>query len=415
MQKDKEDKKDKQDQQKESKGREEAYAFDTQLIHGGGGKGHAENAISPPIYQTSTFYFKDTDHMEDVMSFRSDDCVYSRGNNPTLKELEGRMAVLEGGAGAVAFSSGMAAISSVLFSLLESGDKVLSHRTLYGSSYQVMTRLFDRYQMEAVFSDLTRLEDIEDLLDDPAIKVIYLESPANPTLDIIDIRALSRLADKRGIKVVVDNTFASPYLQKPLLLGAHVVVHSATKYIGGHGDAVGGLAVATDLDYVHRLKFDFMAEFGGAMSPFNGWLFLRGLKTLSLRMDRHMDNAHKLARFLEGRDQVAWVTYPGLASHPQHDLATEQMAGYGGMVYFGLAGGMAASLKLLNGLKLIKMAVSLGDCETLIELPARMTHRGYDERALADFGMAADGLRISAGLEGIDDLVEDLSQALETL
>ena len=233
------------------------YKIDTLLMHGGESGNNAENALNPPIYQTSTFVFDDLEHVRKVMNFESDDYVYTRGNNPTLRLFENRMAVLEEGSGAVAFASGMAAVSSVLFSLLKPGDLVIGNKTLYGSTYNVIKNLLPQYGVHSKLVDLTDLNTLEEAIE-PNTKVIYFETPSNPNLDIVDIKKVSEIAGKKGIKVVVDNTFATPYFQKPLTLGADVVVHSATKYISGHGDAVGGVAIAKDIDYIHKLKFDYM-------------------------------------------------------------------------------------------------------------------------------------------------------------
>jgi methionine-gamma-lyase len=285
--------------------------FDTRAIHAGGRGVNPEHALNPPIFMTSTFTFDNTDKVDAVMSFESDDYVYTRGNNPTLRLFEERMASLEGGSGAVAFASGMAAISSVLFSLLRPGDNVIAHRTLYGSSHSVLTKLLPDYGMECRIADLEKLEELEAKADGRT-RVIYFESPSNPNLSIIDIRRVCAFAKDRGIKVVIDNTFATPCFQRPLELGADVVVHSATKYLCGHGDVVAGVAVAKDPDYVNSLKFDYMCEFGGALSPFNAWLLLRGMKTLGLRMRAHEANALAAARHLQGHPKVSAVYYPGL-------------------------------------------------------------------------------------------------------
>lgn len=387
------------------------YHFDTKTIHGGSSGKNPNNALNPPIFQTSTFVFDDIEHVEKVMSFQSDDYVYTRGNNPTLRLFENRMVELEFGAGAVAFASGMAAISSVLFSLLKPDDKVIVHRTLYGSSYNVVTNILPQYNVEYKMVDLGKLEELKASIDENT-KVIYFETPSNPNLSIIDIKGVVEIAKERNIKVVVDNTFASPYFQNPLLLGADVVVHSATKYISGHGDVVGGVAVSKDIDYIHKLKFDYMCEFGGVMSPFNAWLLLRGLKTLGLRMRRHEENAMKLATYLEKHPKVKSVMYPGLPSFKGYRIAEAQMKGFGGMISFEVQGGLEAAKKVVNNMELAKLAVSLGDCETLVELPAAMTHLGYPKEKLKEFGLTESMIRISVGLEDIDDILQDIDRAL---
>lgn len=388
------------------------YGFDTKAIHGGSTGKNPNNALNPPIFQTSTFVFDDINHVERVMSFQSDDYVYTRGNNPTLRLFENRMAELEHGKGAVAFASGMAAISSVLFSFLKPSDNVIVHRTLYGSSYSVVTKLLPQYCVEYKMRDLTNLEELKEAIDENT-KLIYFETPSNPNLSIVDIKKVVEIAKEKDIKVVVDNTFASPYFQNPLLLGVDVVVHSATKYICGHGDVVGGVAISKDNDYIQRLKFDYMCEFGGVMSPFNAWLLLRGLKTLGLRMRQHEKNAMEVAKFLNNHPKVKTVMYPGLENFKGHNIAKEQMNGFGAMISFEIDGGLEDAKKFVENVKLAQLAVSLGDCETLIEVPAAMTHRGYPNEKLKEFGLTESMIRISVGLEDYNDIIEDLAQAFK--
>ncbi len=388
--------------------------FDTLAIHGREHGKNAENALNPPIYQTSTFVFDDTDHVEAVMSFKSDDYVYTRGNNPTLRLFENRMRDLENGKGAVAFASGMAAISSVLFSFLKPGDNVIIHKTVYGSSYSVATKLLPRYGISCTSTDLSDTASLEKAVTDNT-RVIYFETPSNPNLSIVDIEKVSQIAGSRNIKVVIDNTFATPFFQKPLDLGADVVVHSATKYISGHGDVVAGVAVAKDAEYIQSLKFDYMAEFGGVLSPFNAWLLLRGLKTLGIRMQRHEENALKIADYLYNHPKVTSVMYPGLPSFSGYETAKKQMSGFGAMISFEVSGGLEAAKTVINNIKLIQMAVSLGDCESLMELPAAMTHRGYDREKLNRFGLSESMLRISVGLENADDIIEDLDRSINLI
>lgn len=388
--------------------------FDTRAIHAGSKGKNPSNALNPPIFQTSTFVFDNIDHANKVMSFESDDYVYTRGNNPTLRLFENRMAELEHGAGAVAFASGMAAISSVIFSLLKPGDTIIVHKTLYGSSYSVVTELLPKYNINYKVIDLTDLEKLKNSIDE-STKVIYFETPSNPDLSIIDIKGVSQIAKALDIKVVVDNTFASPYFQNPLLLGADVVVHSATKYICGHGDVVGGVAIAKDMDYIHYLKFGYMCEFGGVMSPFDAWLLLRGLKTLGLRMRQHEKNAIEVAEFLMNHPKIESVMYPGLPDFKGHHIVKEQMNGFGAIISFEVKGGLEAAIKFVEGLKLAQLAVSLGDCETLVQLPAAITHRGYPREKLAEFGLTESMVRISVGLEDSKDIIGDLEQALNLI
>lgn len=385
--------------------------FDTQAIHAGGKHVNPEHALNPPIFMTSTFTFDNTDKVDAVMNFESDDYVYTRGNNPTLRLFEERMTALESGKGAVAFASGMAAISSVLFSLLRPGDNVLVHRTLYGSSYSVITKVLPKYGMNFRIGNLERLDDIASMVDEHT-RVIYFESPSNPNLSIVDIKRVCAFAKPRGIKVVIDNTFATPYFQRPLELGVDVVVHSATKYICGHGDVVAGVAVANDPDYIRGLKFEYMCEFGGVLSPFNAWLLLRGLKTLGLRMRQHAANAMAVALYLRKHPKVSQVYYPGLEGFPGHETACAQMSGFGAIVSFEVCGGLEAAKRVVNTMGMFQLAVSLGDCETLVQLPAAMTHRGYDHEHLAKFGLTESMIRISVGLEDIDDILAELEAIL---
>ncbi len=390
------------------------YNFDTLAIHGGSRDKNPCNALNPPIFQTSTFVFNDIEHANKIMSFESDDYVYTRGNNPTLRLFENRMAELEHGQGAVAFSSGMAAISSVLFSLLKPKDNIIVHKTLYGSTYSVVTQLLTKYDINYKIVDLTNLDDLINSIDH-STKLIYFETPSNPDLSIIDIKRVSQIGKEKGIKVVVDNTFASPYFQNPLLLGADVVVHSATKYLSGHGDVIGGVAVAKDVDYIHYLKFGYMCEFGGVMSPFNGWLLLRGLKTLGLRMRQHEKNAMEVAKFLANHPKIESVMYPGLTDFKGHDIAKEQMRGFGAMISFEVKGGLDSAIKFVEGLKLCQLAVSLGDCETLVQLPAAITHRGYPREKLEEFGLTESMVRMSVGLEDYRDIIDDLERSLDII
>ena len=394
-------------------------AVETLLIHGGDAvEGDETRGVAPPIHMSSSYSFETIEHAEKVMEFESSDYVYTRGNNPTLRLFENRMAELEGGVSAVAFSSGMAAISSVLFSLLKPGDKILAHKTLYGSSYSVTAKLLPKYGISSLLTDLTDPDSVKSAFTaEPGadIKVVFFESPANPTLSIIDIAAVSEIAHSYGAKVVVDNTFATPYLQNPLKQGADIVVHSATKYICGHGDALGGAAITLDKEYGFKLKFDYMCEFGGVMSPFNAWLMIRGLKTLGIRMDRHTENAGKLAAFLENHKKIFRVFYPGLPSHNQFSLASSQMKSGGGMISFEVSGGLIKAKQFINNLHMIKTAVSLGDCESLVQLPAAITHRGYSREKLQQFGLTESMVRISVGLEHIDDIISDIDHALEIM
>lgn len=384
--------------------------FVTRAIHFGEEE-DMHQSLNAPIYMSSTFTFKDIQQADDTFSFKRKAYVYTRGGNPTINLFERRMASLEGGMDAVAFASGMSAITTVIVSFAQAGDTVLAHRNLYGSSFSAISQLLPRFGIQTEFLDLTNLDGLKEKLD-AKVKVIYFETPSNPSLDIIDIKKIVAIAGKYGAKVVIDNTFATPYFQRPLELGADVVVHSATKYISGHGDAVGGVAIAKQADYIASLKFAYMCELGGVLSPFNAWLFLRGLKTLGIRMQKHEENAKALVDFLSKHSKVAKVIYPGLTQHPNHEIAMQQMSGFGGIVSFELHGDEAMTTKFVGNLKMLKLAVSLGDAESLINVPALMTHRSYPDEELHKFGFTRNTIRISAGLEHHADIIGDLEQAL---
>ena len=384
--------------------------IDTLAIHAGEVEDQYQ-ALNPPIYMSSTFTFNDIQQADDTFSFKRKAYVYTRGGNPTINLFEKRMAALESGVDSVAFSSGMAAITTVLLSLVKKDEKILVHNNIYGSTFSAVTQVFPRFGIKADFVNMTNIDSFKDAIT-PDIKVIYFETPTNPSLEIIDIAAIVEIARNHGIKVVVDNTFATPYLQRPLELGVDVVVHSATKYLSGHGDVVGGIAISGDDDYIHKLKFGFMCELGGVISPFNAWLILRGLKTLGIRMSRHTDNAKKIVGFLQGHPRVEKIMYPELSDHPNHNVAKAQMTDFGGIVSFELDGGVEMAKKLIENMHFAKLAVSLGDAETLVEIPAFMTHRSYSAEDLGKFGFSQKTIRISTGLEHHNDIINDIEKAL---
>ena len=387
------------------------HHFDTLSIHAAEQEDQNQS-LNPPIYMTSTFTFTDLQQAEDTFSFKRRAYVYTRGGNPTINLFEQRLATLENGVDGVAFSSGMAAISSVVMSFAAAGDSLVAHRNLYGSTFGFLNHLITNYGVKTKFINMTDLNAVEKAITSE-IKLIYLETPTNPALEIIDIEALAKIAHSNGVKVVVDNTFATPVFQRPLDFGADVVLHSATKYISGHGDVIGGFATSKDFDYVQKLKFGYMCELGGVMSPFNAWLLLRGMKTLGLRMERHERNAREIANFLRNRPEVVKVSYPGFEDHPGHDIASRQMEGFGGIISFELKGPRENAESFVRNLNLIKLAVSLGDAETLVEVPAMMTHRDYPEEELHEFGFSSKTVRISAGLEHYSDLLNDIEDSLD--
>jgi len=388
--------------------------FSTNAIHGGEEEKNSKNALNKPIYMTSTFIFDNLEHAEKTFKFEKDDYVYTRGNNPSLRSFEKKMAILENGVDSVAFASGMAAITSSLLSFVNPGDEILAHKVLYGSSYNFIKNILPAKGIATKLINFCNLDELENQINDK-VKVLYFETPANPNLDIIDIKRVSKLAKKYNINVIVDNTFATPYFQKPLDLGADVVVHSATKYISGHGDTVAGVAIAKDKEYIHKLKFEYMAEYGGVLSPFNAWLLNRGLKTLALRMNKHEENAIEVANFLKASPKVEKVLYPGFKENKNFSIIEKQMDGYGAMISFELIEGLEKTEKFVNSLNLFKLAVSLGDTESLIEYPFAMTHRGYSSNELKELGLSKKLLRISVGIEDKEDIINDLKQALSSL
>jgi methionine-gamma-lyase len=387
--------------------------FATLCVHGSGGIDTTTGAVSIPIYQSSTFAFKSARDGAEIFSGEKEGYVYTRIGNPTQAALEKEIAFLENGEAGLAFGSGMAAISSVIFSLCNSGTNVVSSNTLYGGTHQLFQETLPRYDIRVTEVEGTDLQAIEDAIDEKT-RCLYIETPANPTLAIIDIRKCSQIAKKWKIPLIVDNTFCTPYFQRPLELGASIVIHSATKYIGGHGDTVAGLVVGKK-DYIDELRGCILRDLGGITSPLNAWLLVRGLKTLAIRMERHQENALEVAKYLTLHPKVKRVWYPGLTTHPQHELAKAQMSGFGGIVSIEVKGGRQAGEILMNSVQLFTLAVSLGDVDSLIEHPASMTHSTYNAEDLKKCGISENFVRLSIGIEDCHDLKEDLSQALKKI
>jgi cystathionine gamma-lyase len=376
--------------------------FATRAIHVGQEPDPATGAVIVPIYQTSTYA------QEEVGVHKGYE--YSRTDNPTRAALEACLASLEGGRYGLAFASGMAAEDTFLH-LFESGDHVVVGDDVYGGTYRLFRRVLEPVGLRFSFVDVTQIENVTAALEERT-RLIWLESPTNPLMKVVDIAGIAEVAKRRGILVAVDNTFASPYCQRPLELGADVVHHSTTKYLGGHSDVVGGALVTSSEPLHERLKF-FQNAVGGIPGPFDSWLVLRGLKTLALRMRQHSANALEIAKYLERHPRVGRVFYPGLPSHPQHDLARRQMpGGFSGMLSFELAGGLPAAKALVRCTRLFILAESLGGVESLIELPAAMTHASLPLERRAEIGIADGLIRLSVGIEDCDDLIADLEQAL---
>ncbi len=338
---------------------------------------------------------------------------YSRTANPTRSALESKLASLEDAKYGLAFSSGLAAETTLLLSLLENGDHVVAGEDLYGGTRRLLTSVMARFGIRTTFTDVTDADNVRKCITDRT-KIVWLESPSNPLLRICDIRAISEIASDAGAATVVDNTFMSPYLQHPLALGATIALHSTTKYVAGHSDVVGGAIMLSDIELYPLLKYNQNAA-GGVPSPFDCFLIMRGAKTLELRMGRHCRNALEIATFLEGRKEVKRVYYPGLSSHPQHELAGRQAAGFGGMVSFELNGGGEATRRMLKELKLFAVAESLGGVESLIEVPSLMTHASVPESERDRIGIDEGLIRVSVGIEDASDLIDDLTGALDSL
>ncbi|MGI6575185.1 MAG: methionine gamma-lyase [bacterium] len=388
--------------------------FSTKAVHAGQKPCPVTGALSTPIYQTSTFVFPNVDEGAARFAGEEKGYIYTRLGNPTQTALEEKIAALENGEAGLAFASGMAAITAAIFAIVSQGDHVVCCDTIYGCTHAFLSSVLNRYGVETTFVDLSDPEKGAKAIR-PNTKLFYLESPANPTMKLVDIEKMVQLAAQVGAKVVIDNTFATPYLQRPLEMGVDIVVHSATKYIGGHGDVIAGVAVGNK-EVMETIRVTTLKDIGGVIGPFDAWLLLRGLKTLPLRMERHCANAMEVAAFLEQHPAVDQVYYPGLASHPQHQLAKKQMSGkFGGMMSFELKGGLEAGKQLMNTLELCSLAVSLGDTETLIQHPASMTHSPYPKEDRLAAGITDGLVRLSVGLEDVADIIADLKQGLDRL
>ncbi|WP_033075541.1 methionine gamma-lyase [Sphingopyxis sp. MWB1] len=386
--------------------------FASRAIHAGYDATAHEGALVPPLHLSSTFTFETAEAGAEIFAGERPGYFYSRIANPTLDLLETRMATLEGAEAAVATASGMGAIAGVLWTFLKPGDEVIVDKTLYGCTFAFMRHGLARFGIKITHVDMTDPDNLRAAIGKDT-RIVYFETPANPNMRLVDIGAISAIAHDHGARTVVDNTYATPVLTQPIMLGADIVVHSATKYLGGHGDLVGGIALgrAEDMQQVRLVGIKDMT--GAIMAPFNAMLVLRGLKTLKLRMAEHSRSAGLVAEALAAHPAVAAVHYPGLASFAQHDLARRQMPGFGGMIAFELHGGYAAGVAMMNRLQLVQRAVSLGDAESLIQHPASMTHSTYSEEERREHGIANGLVRLSVGLEEVEDILADLMQALE--
>lgn len=384
--------------------------FNTKLIHAGAFD-DAFGSAAVPIYQTSTFKFKSAQHGADCFSGKSDGYIYTRIGNPTIRAFEQNIAQLENGYDGIATSSGMGAITTVYMALLGAGSHIISSDAVYGPARGVLEQDFSRYGVEASFVNTSKLEQVLAAIK-PNTKVLYIETPANPTMEITDIAACAKIAKDNKLILVVDNTFCSPYLQKPLEMGADVVLHSITKFINGHADIVGGVIVAKEAELYKKIRH-CMVYMGCNMDPTQSFMVLRGVRTLALRIERAQENAIQVADFLQNHPKVAWIRFPGLKSHPQYELAKKQMNGFGSMMSFGLKGGYEAGRKLMDNVHLALLAVSLGGVETLIQHPASMTHAAVGAQDKLKAGITDDLVRFSVGIEDVEDIIEDLAHGLD--
>ncbi|WP_459129447.1 methionine gamma-lyase [Guggenheimella bovis] len=393
---------------------ESELKFNSKAIHAGSRKNEF-GAFATPIYQTSTFVFDTAEQGGRRFALEEEGYIYTRLGNPTTTVIEEKIAALEGAESAVALSSGIGAITSALWALLKAGDHVIAQTTLYGCTFAFLEHGLSRFGVEVTFVDTRDPENVRKAMRENT-RVVYLETPANPNMFLTDIEAVCKIAhENENCKVVVDNTYMTPYLQRPLELGADVVVHSATKYLNGHGDVIAGFVVSSQ-EIINEVRFVGLKDMTGAVqSPFDSFLINRGMKTLPLRMERHCENAQKVAEYLETHPAIDHVIYPGLKSFPQYELAKKQMRLPGAMLVFELKGGKEAGIKLMNNVKLCTLAVSLGDCETLIQHPSSMTHSPYSEEEQARAFITPGMVRLSVGLEDVEDIIADLKQALDTL
>ena len=390
---------------------EKPFDFATLAVHAGETPCAATGALDTPIYQSTTFVSADSEEMAAVYGEQKPGYMYTRYGNPTIHALEAKLAALEGGEAALATASGMAAVSTAILGYVKMGDHVVAARSLYGATYNFLNRKLPRMGASATFVESTRVEDFEKAIQ-PNTRLIYFETPSNPVLDVVDIAAIAALGRARGIPTMIDNTFASPALQQPLQQGTTVSVHSATKYLCGHGDAMGG-AIIGPRDYISLLVHEIIRDFGGVISPFNAWLILRGIRTLHLRMPAHCANAQKIAEFLASNPRVERVNYPGLPSHPGHDLAKKQMSAFGAMISFEAKGGYEGGRQVMDRVKLFARAAGLGDTRSLIVHPASTSHRAVPPEDRRAIGITDGLVRLSVGVEAASDLISDLDQALQ--
>lgn len=416
---------------------------ETVAIHGGFAGDPETHAVAVPIYQTTSYYFDDTQHGADLFNLAVPGNIYTRIMNPTNAVLEERVAMLEGGIGALAMASGQAAITATIQTLAEAGDNIVTVSQLYGGTYNLFAHTFPRQGIEARFADANDIPSMEALIDEKT-KAVFCESIGNPGGNVVDLQALADLAHKHGVPLVVDNTVATPVLCRPFDFGADIVVHSLTKYMGGHGTSIGGAIVDSgkfqwkdnprfpqfnepdpsyhgviytealgEAAFIGRARVVPLRNMGAALSPFNAFLILQGIETLGLRMERHVENAQRVAEYLQQHEKVAWVSYAGLPDSPYYDLAQRYCKGTPSSLFtFGVKGGIEAGARFIDALQMIKRLVNIGDAKSLASHPASTTHRQLNDEELAKAGVSKDTVRLSVGIEHVDDIIADIEQAL---
>ena len=388
---------------------QEQWNLATLAIHGGHKK-EQFGALVTPLYQSATFVFDNAEQGGARFAGDEPGHMYTRLGNPTTDELERKMAMLEGAESAAACASGMAAVSSALLTHLEAGDHLIASNAIYGCTFALLSTQLTRLGINTTFVDFSDTLAIEAAIQ-PNTKLVFCETPVNPHLQVFDVCAIVEIAKRNELISIVDNTFMTPLLQQPLSMGVDMVIHSATKYLNGHGDVIAGIVCGSEA-HIHKVKYEILKDFGGVISPHDAWLILRGLKTLDVRLTRHCDNAETIANYLESHPQINQVFYPGLKSHQGHAYIGRQMKRAGGVIAFELNGDRQAAISFVNRLSLFAIAVSLGDAESLVQHPASMTHSPYTPEARAEAGITDNLLRISVGLENVEDLIADLEQAL---
>lgn len=387
---------------------DEAQKFETQAIRQQIGKTHAQEH-STPLYLTSSFTYEDAEEMRAAFAGETDKNIYSRFSNPNTQEFVDKICAMEQAEAGYPFASGMAAVFSTFAALLSAGDNIISCRSIFGSTHTVFNKILPKWNISTSYVDLKDTASWQEAVI-PTSKILYVETPTNPSVDLVDLNWLGEFAKKNKLILVVDNCFATPYLQQPMKYGADLIIHSATKFIDGQGRVLGGVTVGRK-DLIDEI-YAFSRSTGPAMSPFNAWVLSKSLETLAVRMDRHCDNAMSLAQFLESNDQIEWVKYPFLPSHPQYEIAKSQMSAGGGVVSFGIKGGIERGKRFLNQIKMCSLTANLGDSRTIVTHPSSTTHAKLSEDERQKVDITPELIRISVGLEHIDDIIADIQQAL---